>query len=75
MSRLPSLKPAEIIRALQRGRFFVHHARGSHLALRHRDHPGLQLTIARHNRELPPGVVRQIVRQARLSEEAFLDLL
>lgn len=53
MSRLPSLKAPEIIRALERGGFFVHHVKGSHYYLRHPDRPGVQVAIFPHRRELP----------------------
>ena len=75
MSRLPSLKPREVIRALERGGFFVHHVKGSHHYLRHPERQGIQLTVARHVRELPPGTVRRIIRSAGLTEEEFLELL
>ncbi len=75
MSRLPSLKAPEIIRALKRGGFFVHHVKGSHHYLRHPDRPGVQVAIFHHRRELPPGTIRRIIKAAGLGEAQFLDLL
>ncbi|MBL8230351.1 MAG: type II toxin-antitoxin system HicA family toxin [Bryobacterales bacterium] len=40
MSRLPSLKPAQVIRALERAGFVVHHTKGSHYFLKHPDKQG-----------------------------------
>ena len=75
MSRLPSLKALEILRALERGGYFVHHVKGSHHYLRHPDRPGVRVAIFHHRRELPPGTVRQIIKAAGLTVEEFLELL
>ncbi len=53
MSRkLPALKPKEVIRALQRAGFFVHHTTGSHYILKHPGKLGLRVTIAYHTNDL-----------------------
>ena len=75
MSRVPSLKAPEVLRALQRGGFLVHHVKGSHHYLRHPDKPGVQVAIFHHRKELPPGTIRRIVRDADLTIEEFLELL
>jgi predicted RNA binding protein YcfA (HicA-like mRNA interferase family) len=75
MRRLPALKAPEIIKALLRGGFFVDHVKGSHYVLRHAQRPGVIVVIGRHRRELPPGTVKQIVKSAGLTDEAFLALL
>ena len=75
MSRPPALKAPEIIRALQRGGFFVHHVKGSHHYLRHPDRRGVQVVIYHHRRELPPGTIRRIIKDAGLTVDEFLNLL
>jgi predicted RNA binding protein YcfA (HicA-like mRNA interferase family) len=57
---LPALKAREIIRALERAGFFVHHQTGSHAQLKHR---------------VPIGTLMAILRQAGLSRDEFLKLL
>ncbi len=42
MQRLPVLKPREVLRALERGGFFVHHVSGSHTILKHPHRPALR---------------------------------
>ena len=50
--RLPALKPREVLRALQRAGFFVHHTSGSHYILKHPDKPNLRVSVAYHNKDL-----------------------
>ncbi len=44
MPRLPALKPREIIRALERAGFFIHHQTGSHAQLKHHTKPELRVS-------------------------------
>ncbi|MEK9139647.1 MAG: type II toxin-antitoxin system HicA family toxin [Nitrospirota bacterium] len=73
--RLPSLTPKEVLRALQRAGFFVHHTSGSHYILKHPDRPALRVTVAFHNRDLKRRTLESIVEQSGLSVEEFLTFL
>jgi predicted RNA binding protein YcfA (HicA-like mRNA interferase family) len=74
--RLPVLKPKQVIRALLRAGFAVHHQVGSHAQLRHTEKPHLRVTVPRHDRfDLPPPVLKSILRQAELTVEEFLKYL
>ena len=75
MCGLPSLRPREVIRALERGGYYVHHTTGSHRAMRHPDKPHVRVTIPYHNRDLKPGTLHDIIRQAGLSPQDLLNLL
>jgi predicted RNA binding protein YcfA (HicA-like mRNA interferase family) len=75
MPLLPVLKPNEVLRALRRDGFYIHHHSGSHARLLHQIHTELRVTIPIHNKDLPAKTLRSIVRQAGLSVEEFLDLL
>jgi predicted RNA binding protein YcfA (HicA-like mRNA interferase family) len=73
-SRLPVLKPREVLRALQRAGFEINHQSGSHVQLRHPEKPHLRITVPRHDRfDLPIFVLKSILRQAELTVEEFLD--
>ncbi|MEK7368192.1 MAG: type II toxin-antitoxin system HicA family toxin [Planctomycetota bacterium] len=73
---LPVLKPKEVLKALLRAGFYVHHQTGSHIQLRHSSKTKLRVTIPRHDRfDLPRPVLRSILRQAELTVEEFLKLL
>ncbi len=73
--RIPSLKPARIIRTLLKLGFTIHHQTGSHVRLKHRE-SGRTLTIARHDRfELWHVVTQKILRQGDIAEDHFLEKL
>ncbi len=74
--KLRALKPREVIRALERGGFVVVRTNGSHSRLVHPDDHTRKTTIASHaSKDLPRGTLRDILEQARLSEDEFLALL
>ena len=73
--RLPSLTPKDVLRALQRAGFLVHHTSGSHYILKHPDRPILRVTVAYHNRDLKRRTLESIVEQSGLSVEEFLKFL
>jgi len=73
--RLPSLKPREVLRALIRAGFFVHHVSGSHYILKHPDHPARRVTLPFHNRDLKRGTLLAIIDEAGLTADAFTELL
>jgi predicted RNA binding protein YcfA (HicA-like mRNA interferase family) len=73
--RLPALKPADVLRALQRTGFFVHHTKGSHYFLKHPDKPQLRVTVPLHGGDLKRRTLMSIIDQAGLSVEEFLECL
>jgi predicted RNA binding protein YcfA (HicA-like mRNA interferase family) len=75
MSDLPVVRPRQLIRALERAGFFMHHIRGSHHYLRHPDRPGLLITVPVHTRDLKRGTLRAILRQAGLTPDEVRSLL
>ena len=75
MSRLPSLSFRKVVGALERAGFVFDHASGSHHRYRHPADPSRSAVVPRHSRDIPRGVVRSILRQAKLTEEEFLELL
>jgi len=71
--RVPILKPREVLRALQKAGFVIHHQSGSHVQLKHPEKPQLRVTVPRHDRfDLPVPVLRSIIRQADMTVEEFL---
>ena len=75
MPALPSVKGRELLWALLKGGFYIHHQKGSHARLFHKDRPELRVTVSIHNRDLPEKILRRILKQADLTEEEFLMLL
>ncbi len=62
--RLPALRPREVIRALERAGFSLHHVTGSHHYFRHPDRPALRVTVPVHAADLERGTLAAIIKQA-----------
>lgn len=76
MSKLPALKPKKVLKILLGAGFYIHHQIGSHIQLRHCQKSHLRVTIPYHTRfDLPPSVLKNILKQAEVSKEEFLKLL
>ncbi|MBI5960656.1 MAG: type II toxin-antitoxin system HicA family toxin [Chloroflexi bacterium] len=73
MSKLPRISGRECIRAFEKIGFRVVRQKGSHIVVR-RDNPLAQTVVPDH-KELAPGTLRRIIRDAGLSVEEFLALL
>lgn len=73
MSKLPILKPSELVRLLERLGFQRIRQKGSHLYLRHLDGRATVVPIHR-GEDLPPGLLRSILNDVELTREAFLKL-
>jgi predicted RNA binding protein YcfA (HicA-like mRNA interferase family) len=61
-----------VIRALKRSGFILHHTTGSHYFLKKER---LRVSVPYHNKDLKPGTIASIIREAGLSVEEFVDLL
>jgi len=74
MTRLPTLTPKKILQALERGGFELDHSRGSHLYLLH---PLTQraTTIAIHSGDISRSLLKEIIKQAGLTENQFRKLI
>ncbi len=72
--RLPSLRPQQVVRALERAGWTVVRQRGSHASL---SKPGVQyiVTVPLHRREMPRGTLLGIISDAGLTPEEFAKLL
>ena len=68
---LPVLKAREVVAALEKAGFFIHHSTGSHVQLKHREKPELRITVPFHSGDMPRGTLRAIIRQAGLTVEQF----
>jgi predicted RNA binding protein YcfA (HicA-like mRNA interferase family) len=74
MTRLPRIKGKELIRALERAGFEIDRTRGSHFFLKHPD--GRATAVPLHAGEvLGPGLLREILRDVKMTAEQLSDLL
>jgi predicted RNA binding protein YcfA (HicA-like mRNA interferase family) len=75
-ARLPTASGQRVIRALNRAGFHLERIVGSHHVLTNRYDPRRTVTVPVHsNRDLKPGTLRAIIRQAGLTVEEFSKLL
>jgi predicted RNA binding protein YcfA (HicA-like mRNA interferase family) len=72
---LPILKPKQVLRALERAGYYIHHQTGSHARLFHKNRPELRVTIPIHSKDLPAATLHRILKQADLSIEEFEKFL
>ena len=73
---LPTLRAREVVRALERAGFVEKRVSGSHCLMGHSQDPARMVTVPLHGaRDLKPGTLRAIIRQAGLTVEAFRALL
>jgi len=72
MAKLTILKPIEVLKKLEKAGFKVSRQTGSHARLIHPD--GRATTIALHNRDIPKGTLRAILRQCETTIEEFLKI-
>lgn len=72
--RLPVVSGGAVIRALTRAGFRVDRIVGSHHVLAFPDDPARTVTV-HGNRDLKPGTLRAIIRQAGFSVEELRELL
>ena len=68
--RLPAVKPARVIRVLERNGFRRITGRKKHRIYTDGTHI---VPVPYHNRDLPRGTVAAIIRQAAITREEFLN--
>jgi len=71
----PTLKPKEVLSALQRAGFYIHHQTGSHIVLKHPSQSSKRVVLPYHNKDLKRGTLQGILKQAGLSVKEFLKYL
>lgn len=72
----PRITGIEVIRTLRRVGWYPERQHGSHVYLKHPNHPHLRVTVAVHTGEtIKPKTLQSILKQAGLSIDEFRDLL
>ena len=74
MPRLPTVKPRQMIRVLERVGFEIDHQTGSHVVL-WRASDNCRVVVPWHNRDLGRGLTLRIIKSAGLDRDEFLKLL
>jgi predicted RNA binding protein YcfA (HicA-like mRNA interferase family) len=75
-ARLPAASGQRVVRALMKAGFVVDRIVGSHHILKYPGRPARTVVVPCHSgRDLKPGTLRSIIRQAGLTLEEFNQLL
>ncbi len=72
MARLPVISGDDFVKAMHKIGYIWDHTEESHMILLHPS--GHRLSVPRH-KELGPGLLRSLIRDAGLTREGFLGLL
>ena len=73
---LPTVSGKRVVDALLRAGFAVRRISGSHYLLANPNHPARAVTVPVHgNKDLKPGTLRSIIRQAGFTVDEFVELL
>ena len=74
MPRLPTVKPRQVIRALERAGFEIDHQTGSHVVL-WRASDSCRVVVPWHSRDLGRGLTLRIIKSVGLARDEFVELL
>jgi predicted RNA binding protein YcfA (HicA-like mRNA interferase family) len=75
MSKLPAVRPREVIRFLEQKGFILDHASGSHFIFYH-PVSKRRAVVPQHNRDMPKGTLLSLLREAGFTRDdviAFLE--
>ncbi|HKZ63252.1 MAG TPA: type II toxin-antitoxin system HicA family toxin [Thermoplasmata archaeon] len=72
MPGLPVLSAREVLNALRRLGFELHHQTGSHVVMKHAEDPTRRAVVPMHP-DLRKGTLNSILKGAKVSHEEFLE--
>jgi len=70
--KLPRLSGSKVVKLLSKQGFEIIRQKGSHIFLRHSDG---RITVVPNHKEIDKGTLREIIRQAGLTRDEFLELV
>jgi len=72
--KLPVVKARKVMSALEKGGFFIDHQTGSHVTLLN-NKTNRRATIPLHSKDLKKGTLKNILKQAGINTQEFVNLL
>jgi predicted RNA binding protein YcfA (HicA-like mRNA interferase family) len=66
---MPSITSKKLLKFLKKRGFYEHHQVGSHLVLKSPHNPSIRVTIPMHNKDLKPGTLNSILKQAGIDKK------
>jgi predicted RNA binding protein YcfA (HicA-like mRNA interferase family) len=74
MSKLPAVKPRDLIRFLEKNGFVLDHVSGSHFIYYH-SASKRRAVVPQHNRDISKGTLFSLLREAGFTRDELLDFL
>ena len=74
MPKLPVVSGKDAVKAFSKIGYQPDHQTGSHIILRHIDEPHRRLSVPNH-KEISKGLLRDLIKEAGLTVEEFVELL
>jgi len=74
MQKLPRLSGREVIKALSKAGFLPARQKGSHIILTKQTEKGKKGVVVPNHKEIDKGTLLEIIRQAGLKKEEFIEL-
>ena len=74
MTKLPVVSGKQVIKALGKVGFYIHHQKGSHVTLRKEEYHQVRVIVPVHE-VVKKGTLRSIIKDAGLTVEEFVELL
>jgi len=75
MTKLPRLSGKEVIKALSKSGFEVIRQKGSHVIMKKKTSEGEIATVVPNHKEVDRGTLLEIIRQAKLTRDEFMNNL
>jgi predicted RNA binding protein YcfA (HicA-like mRNA interferase family) len=74
MTKLPAVRPREVIRFLEQKGFILDHTSGSHFIFYH-PFSRRRAVVPRHNRDMPKGTLLSLLREAGFTRGDIIAFL
>jgi mRNA interferase HicA len=74
MAKIPAIRSRQIVRFLEQNGFVLDRSAGSHFIYYHAA-SGRRAVVPQHNRNLPKGTLRSLLREAGFSREELINFL
>lgn len=66
---MPAINSKKLLKFFVKRGFYIHHQVGSHIVLKHEKEKIKRVTLPMHNKDLKPGTLNSILKQAGLIKE------
>ena len=66
---MPSINSKRLLQFLKKNNFYIHHQVGSHIVLKHKTDYNKRVTLPMHNKDLKPGTLNSILKQAGVTKK------